>query len=56
MSESGAAAGGAAAAATLGANVAFGGVKTVTSSTGYLADKTSDQIVIALTNYFSQQG
>jgi Domain of unknown function (DUF4410) len=52
----GAAAGGAAAAATLGANVAMSGGKTITSSTGFLADKTSDQIVKTLTQYFAQQG
>lgn len=52
----GAAAGGAAAAATLGANIAMSGGKTVTSSTGFLADKTSDQIVKTLSQYFTQQG
>jgi uncharacterized protein DUF4410 len=52
----GAAAGGAAAAASLGANLAAGGVKTYTSSTGFLADKTSDQIVTTMTQYFSQHG
>jgi hypothetical protein len=52
----GAAAGGAAAAATVGANVAMGGAKTYTSSTGYLGDKTAQQIVDALTKYFQQQG
>jgi hypothetical protein len=52
----GAAAGGAAAAATLGANVAMGGAKSITSSTGFLADKTSDQIVKTLSQYFTQQG
>jgi Domain of unknown function (DUF4410) len=36
----GAAAGGATAAALLGVNLAAGGVKTYTSSTGFLADKT----------------
>src|SRR5271156_2866676 len=36
----GAAAGGATAAATLGVNLAAGGVKSVTSSTGFLAEKT----------------
>lgn len=52
----GAAAGGAAAFATLGANVAMGGAKTVTSSTNYLGDKTADQIVDQLMKYFQQQG
>ena len=52
----GAAAGGAAAAATLGVNVAAGGVKSVTSSTGYLVDQSAKQIVNQANNYFSQQG
>jgi hypothetical protein len=52
----GAAAGGAAAAASLGVNIAAGGVKNVTSSTGYLVDKTTDQIVQQLVNYYNRQG
>jgi hypothetical protein len=52
----GAAAGGAAAAATLGVNVAAGGVKSVTSSTGFLADKTTAQIVDEVSAYYAQQG
>jgi Domain of unknown function (DUF4410) len=52
----GAAAGGTAAAVSLGVNVAAGGVKNVTSSTGYLVDKTSDQIVQQMTNYYKRQG
>jgi hypothetical protein len=52
----GAAAGGTAAAVSLGVNVAAGGVKNVTSSTGYLVDKTSDQIVQQVTNYYNRQG
>jgi hypothetical protein len=52
----GAAVGGSAAAASLGANLAAGGVKTYTSSTGYLGDKTAEQIVDSLTKYFAQQG
>jgi Domain of unknown function (DUF4410) len=52
----GAAAGGTAAAVSLGVNVAAGGVKNVTSSTGYLVDKTSDQIVEQVTNYYNRQG
>ena len=52
----GAAAGGATAAATLGVNVAAGGVKNVTSSTGYLVDKTTDQIVQQVVNYYNRQG
>ena len=52
----GAAAGGAAAAASLGVNVAAGGVKNYTSSTGYLADKTTEQIVNLVTGYYDRQG
>ncbi|MGO9603193.1 MAG: DUF4410 domain-containing protein [Candidatus Binataceae bacterium] len=52
----GAAAGGAAAAATLGVDVASSGVKSVTSSTGYLADQSAKQIVSQANNYFSQEG
>jgi Domain of unknown function (DUF4410) len=51
----GAVAGGAAAAASLGVNLAAGGVKNVTSSTGYLVDKTTDQIVQQLVNYYNRQ-
>src|SRR5271156_277943 len=52
----GAAAGGTAAAVSLGVNVAAGGVKNVTSSTGYLVDKTTDQIVELVVNYYNRQG
>ncbi|MGH7925154.1 MAG: DUF4410 domain-containing protein [Candidatus Binatus sp.] len=52
----GAAAGGAAAAASLGVNLAAGGVKNVTSSTGYLVNKTTDQIVQMVVNYYNRQG
>ncbi len=52
----GAAAGGATAAASLGVNIAAGGVKNFTSSTGYLVDKTSDQIVQQMVNYYNRQG
>ena len=52
----GAAAGGAMAAASLAANLASGGVKTYTSSTGYLAKKTADQSVTYMSQYFAQQG
>jgi hypothetical protein len=52
----GAAAGGAAAAATLGIGVASSGVKSVTSSTGYLVDQSAKQIVSQANSYFSQQG
>lgn len=52
----GAAAGGATAAASLAVNVAAGGVKNVTSSTGYLADKTASQIVDQVSAYYAKQG
>jgi hypothetical protein len=52
----GAAAGGAAAAASLGVNVAAGGVKSITSSTSYLADQSAKQIVDQTSHYISQQG
>ena len=52
----GAAAGGATAAASLAVNVAAGGVKNVTSSTGYLADKTTTQIVDQVSAYYTKQG
>jgi len=52
----GAAAGGATAAASLAVNLAAGGVKSYTSSTGFLVDKTSDQVVQLLTNYYNREG
>ena len=52
----GAAAGGATAAASLGANLAAGGVKNFTSSTGYLAEKTATQITDQLSAYYAQHG
>jgi len=52
----GAAAGGATAAASLAVNVAAGGVKNVTSSTGFLADKTTAQIVDQVNGYYAKQG
>jgi hypothetical protein len=52
----GAAAGGATAAASLGVNVAAGGVKSVTSSTGFLADKTAKQITDQIAGYYANQG
>ena len=51
----GAAAGGSAAVIG-GANAALGGAKTYTSATRYLAEKTSDQIVKSIIQYYSQQG
>jgi len=56
MGPAGAAAGGAAAATSLAVNIAAAGVKTHTSSTGFLADKTAAQIVDAMTQYFVQHG
>ena len=52
----GAAAGGATAAASLGVNVAAGGVKNYTSSTGYLVDKTTTQVVDLIVAYYDRQG
>jgi hypothetical protein len=52
----GAAAGGAAAAASLAVNVAAGGVKNYRSSTGYLVDKTTDQVTQMVMNYYNRQG
>jgi hypothetical protein len=52
----GAAAGGATAAVSLGVNVAAGGVKNFTSSTGFLADKTATQITDQVSAYYVQQG
>ena len=49
-------AGGATAAATLGVNLAAGGVKNYTSSTGYLVDKTTTQIVDLVVAYYDRQG
>jgi hypothetical protein len=55
MGPAGAAAGGSA-VAVVGANAAVGGVKTYASSTGFLVDKTVDQVVQTLTRYYAQQG
>jgi hypothetical protein len=55
MGPAGAAAGGSA-AAVVGTNAAMGGAKTYASSTAFLADKTADQIVQTLTQYYAQQG
>jgi hypothetical protein len=51
----GAAAGGSA-AVIIGANAVMGGAKAHSSSTSYLVDKTADQIVQTLTQYYAQQG
>jgi len=52
----GAAAGGAAAAASIGLNVAATGVESVRSSTACLTDQSAKQIVSQTNNYFSQRG
>lgn len=51
----GAAAGGSA-AVIVGANAGIGGVKTITSSTGFLANKTASEIVDSINTYMTQQG
>jgi hypothetical protein len=52
----GAAAQGGATAGMAAANVGLGGAKTYTSQVGYLSDKTADQVVAYLSQYFAQQG
>ncbi len=52
----GAAAGGATAAATLGANVAMGGLKTYRSTIDFLGDQTAKQIADTIQQYYVQQG
>ena len=47
---------GAAAAASLGANLAAGAGKTYTSGMGFLAKKTADQSVAYMSQYFVTQG
>jgi hypothetical protein len=44
------------AAAIAATNVAMGGAKTYSSSTGNLAKKTSDQIVKSVTDYTERAG
>jgi len=56
MGAPGMAAGGTAAAVSLGVNVASSGVKAHRSSLGYLADKTAAETVNSLTQYYAQQG
>ena len=55
MGPAGAAAGGSA-AAVVGANAAVGGVKSYTSATDYLTDKTATQITDVVTKYYAQRG
>jgi hypothetical protein len=50
------AAAGATTAATIGVNVAAGGIKTITSSTGYLTQQSAKQVVDQSNNYFLQRG
>jgi len=52
----GAAVGGTAAIATVGANVAVGGARAYRSTIDFLGDKTAQQIDDALLKYFQQQG
>ena len=52
----GAAAQGGATAGMAAANVAAGGAKAYTSQVAYLSDKTADQVVAYLSQYFAQQG
>ena len=50
------AAAGATTAATIGVNVAAGGIKTIRSSTGYLTQQSAQQVVDRSSDYFLQQG
>ncbi len=52
----GAVAGGAVAAASLGANLAAGAGKAYTSGMGFLAKKSADKAVAHMSQYFAQQG
>jgi hypothetical protein len=56
MGAPGMAAGGTAAIASAGINVAAAGVKTHRSSLGFLTDKSANEIVERITEYYSQQG
>jgi hypothetical protein len=56
MGAPGMAAGGSAAAASAGVNIAGAGVKAHRSSLGFFADKTADETVKSLTQYYAQQG
>ena len=47
---------GGATAGMAAANVGLGGAKTYTSQVGYLSDKTANQVVAYLSQYFAQQG
>jgi hypothetical protein len=52
----GAAAQGGATVGMAAASAGMGGAKTYTSQVGYLSDKTADQVVAYLSQYFAQQG
>jgi hypothetical protein len=52
----GPAVGGTAAVASIGANLAAGGVKNYRSGTGFLVSQTADQIVQQIVSYYDRQG
>jgi hypothetical protein len=56
MGAPGAAVGGAAMVASVGINVAAGGVKNYTSATGIMAKRSADQAANYMSTYFAQQG
>jgi hypothetical protein len=56
MGAPGAAVGGAAMVASVGVNVAAGGVKNYTSATGIMAKRSADQAANYMSSYFAQQG
>ncbi len=56
MGAPGAAVGGAAMVASVGVNVAAGGVKNYTSATGIMAKRSADQAANYMSGYFAQQG
>jgi hypothetical protein len=56
MGAPGAAVGGAAMVASVGINVAAGGVKNYTSATGIMAKRSADQAANYMSSYFAQQG
>jgi len=56
MGAPGAAVGGAAAVASVGVNLAAGGVKNYTSATGIMAKRSADQAADYMSQYFAQQG
>jgi hypothetical protein len=56
MGAPGAAVGGAAMVASVGVNVAAGGVKNYTSATGIMAKRSADQAANFMSQYFAQQG